>query len=336
MQNKTSSKKFIIIVSSVIIVILICLVLYWCLLKDKNCDELMDDTSKQNIEKTYTDKVYPLKKNGINIHFDCMVEDNVKIEDNILLVHGLTYSSHEFDVDYMDYSLVRFLCDNGYAVWRIDIAGYGQSDKVKDGLKVNSSYAAKDIQCAIEEIIKITKTKTIDLFGWSWGTVTSALAEPKCCDMIDKYVMYAPILTGLGKSTIKDGHHKNTWENAASDFQVDKDGIIRNDITDSNVVDIFCSNCWRYDKDSSPNGGRKELCVDKSVKLIDLSKIKDTTLIICGDNDPYLNMKYVNSSLDNLLDDSELVIIKGGSHSVMMEKPYYHEFQEKLIKFLKK
>ena len=30
-------------------------------------------------------------------------------------------------LDYQDYSLVRRLAGEGYAVWRIDIAGYGQS-----------------------------------------------------------------------------------------------------------------------------------------------------------------------------------------------------------------
>ena len=46
------------------------------------------------------------------------------------MIHGVTYSSHEFDINYKDYSLVRFLTGEGYAVWRLDIAGFGQSEEL--------------------------------------------------------------------------------------------------------------------------------------------------------------------------------------------------------------
>ena len=60
-----------------------------------------------------------------------------------MLMHGSTYSSHEFDVDYEDYSLVRRLAREGYTVWRLDIAGYGQSGEVKDGLMPDTAYVAE-------------------------------------------------------------------------------------------------------------------------------------------------------------------------------------------------
>jgi hypothetical protein len=34
----------------------------------------------------------------------------------MLLVHGLTFSSHEFDLNYKDYSLARWLANQGYVV----------------------------------------------------------------------------------------------------------------------------------------------------------------------------------------------------------------------------
>lgn len=286
-------------------------------------------------EKTYTDTVYSLERNNIDIHLDCMTSDSVETTDQILLVHGLTYSSHEFDVDYEDYSLVRFLCDHGYAVWRIDIAGYGQSENVADGFMVDSVYASEDVKAAIHKILSVSKADTIDLLGWSWGTVTSAIAENQCADVIDKYVLYAPILTGLGKADISEAFHENTWEHAASDFQMTAEGSIDEKITESDVVNTYCSNCWRYDRASSPNGGRRDLCVDASVELIDLTKIKDPTLIICGNHDPYLNMPLIYDALEKLPKNSELAIIDGASHCAMIEKPYYHTFQQKLVGFLK-
>ena len=94
------------------------------------------------------------------------------------------------------------------------------------------------------------------------------------------------------------------------------------------------SGCWHYDGESSPNGGRKDLCVDASNLLIDLTQIRTPTLVICGDQDPYLNYNLVNRCLDGLPDGSALEIIPGGSHVVYIEKPWYHDFQDRLLRFL--
>ena len=102
------------------------------------------------------------------------------------------------------------------------------------------------------------------------------------------------------------------------------------------MIEMFCSSCWHYDKESSPNGGRRDICVDKSEKLIDLSKITVPTLVICGSNDPYLNFELVNDSTKALPEGFELEIIEGGAHVIMYEKPYYKEFQNKLSEFLVK
>lgn len=71
-------------------------------------------------ERQITYSEYPLERNGIDLHLDCMKIGET--EKNILLIHGVTYSSHEFDIDYEDYSLVRFLAREGYTVWRLDRA----------------------------------------------------------------------------------------------------------------------------------------------------------------------------------------------------------------------
>ena len=83
------------------------------------------------VSYSYTE--YPLERNGIDLHLDRISVTGSNPDQNILLIHGVTYSSHEFDIDYEDYSLVRFLAREGYAVWRLDIAGFGQSEEVEDG-----------------------------------------------------------------------------------------------------------------------------------------------------------------------------------------------------------
>ena len=80
-----------------------------------------------NEEITYCYAEYPLERAGVALHLDRVVVDGVEPRKNILMVHGVTYSSHEFDVDYRDYSLVRRLAREGYGVWRLDVAGFGRS-----------------------------------------------------------------------------------------------------------------------------------------------------------------------------------------------------------------
>ncbi len=282
----------------------------------------------------YSYKEVPLERNGIALHLDCMTSESTKANKNILLIHGVTYSSHEFDIDYEDYSLVRFLARKGYAVWRLDIAGFGQSGEVSDGFLPDSDYAAEDINAAVEKICEVSGQNKIDLLGWSWGTVTTGRFVTTHPEHIEKLVLYAPILSGVGKYEITEPFHHNSWEHAADDFQKNEDGTINYEVTDPVVIELFCSSSWHYDKEASPNGGRRDICVDKSQSLIDLSKITVPTLVICGDCDPYLNYDRISACLDELPGDSVLEVIEGASHVAYIEKPYYHDFQNRLIQFL--
>ena len=294
------------------------------------------ETKEADKETEYTYEEYPLSRNNIDLHLDCITVKDTEPDKNILLTHGVTYSSHEFDVDYKDYSLVRYLAREGYAVWRLDIAGFGQSGEVEDGFIPDSDYASEDIHAAVEKIVSESGQEKIDLLGWSWGTVTASWFVAKYPEHINKLVMYAPILSGLGEYEVSDDFHHNTWEHAADDFQRNDNGGFDYKITEPEMIEMFCSSCWHYDGEQSPNGGRRDICVDKSVKLIDLTAVTIPTLVICGSSDPYLNYDLVNTALDYLPDGSVLDVIDGGSHVIMYEEPYYLEFQDKLMAFLNK
>ena len=286
-------------------------------------------------ETSYIYKEYPLIRNDISLHLDCVKQEGTETKDNILLVHGVTYSSHEFDIDHEDYSLVRYLARQGYCVWRLDIAGYGRSQDVKDGFMPDSDYAAEDINAAVNKIVEITDQDQIDLLGWSWGTVTTSRFVIKYPEHIRKLVLYAPIISGIGYVEVREPFHHNTWEHAADDFQKDENGNFDYSTVDPLMIELFCSSSWHYDRESSPNGGRRDICVNSDQLLIDLDRISVPTLVICGDKDPYLNYDLVNDSLSHLPEGSKLEIIEGASHVALAEKPYYRDFQKRLTDFLK-
>ena len=293
----------------------------------------MNDQNEVNIEYLYSE--YQVECKGIKLHLDRMVIENCNPDKQILLVHGVTYSSHYFDINYEDYSLVRRLAKEGYAVWRLDVAGFGRSEKVADGFKPDSDYAAEDINAAVEFIVNESKTDKIDVLGYSWGTVTTSRFAIKHPEHLNRLVLYAPILSGVGEAEISEPFHINSWEHAAEDFQKTSDGEFDLTVIDPVVIEMFCSSCWHYDGESSPNGGRRDICVNKSTKLIDLLKISVPTLLIYGDNDPYLNYDLADKALDQLPEGSETVVIHGASHVAYLEKPFYHEFQNRLVDFLK-
>ncbi len=195
----------------------------------------------------YDYSVLPLERNGVALHLDCVSLRGSATRRNILLTHGVTYSSHEFDIDYGDYSLVRFLARNGYAVWRLDIAGFGQSGDVEDGFMPDSDYAAEDIAAAVEAIGRQTGRERLDLLGWSLGTMTASRFAIRHPEVVDRPVLYAPILSGIGAYEVTEPFHHNTWEHAVDDFQRDAEGHTDPEITDPLVVELLRSSSWHYE-----------------------------------------------------------------------------------------
>ena len=268
-------------------------------------------------EYSYTE--YSLGRNGISLHLDCVSMYGTKPDHNILLVHGSTYSSHEFDIDYKDYSLVRRLAREGYAVWRLDIAGYGQSEQVEDGSFINTVYAADDINAAVNRIVELTSQEKIDVLGWSWGTMTAGKFAVKYPAHLGKLILYAPIVSGLGEQETAESFSHNTWDSAAEDFQRNDDGSFKTDITDPLLIDLFCSSCWHYDGDLSPYGWSRDAFISPNRRLIQFDRITVPTLLIYGDVDPNLDYEQLSHALDLLPEGSDRCIIGVGSHIVMYE-----------------
>ncbi len=291
-------------------------------------------TDAEVVSVSYDCDELPLERAGVSLYLGRIQVEGAKPTRDILLVHGVTYSSHEFDIDYQDYSLAHFLARQGYAVWSLDIAGFGHSGEVEDGFLPDSQYASEDINAAVERIVEETGHDKVDVLGWSWGTITTSLYAKNHPEHLGRLVLYAPILSGVGAADVEEPFHHNTWEHAASDFQMKNDGTYDLSVTDPVVIEEFCSTCWHHDGESSPNGGRRDICVPQDELLIDLKAISVPTLLIHGDADPYLNYDLLERALDELPEGSEHVVIHGGSHVVMIEAPYYHEFQGAVAGFL--
>jgi pimeloyl-ACP methyl ester carboxylesterase len=282
---------------------------------------------------------HKLERNGIPLYLMQYLDDSTPPAKHILMVHGLTYSSHEFHVDYGDYSLVRFFVQNGYAVWLLDITGYGNSGAPtnNNGFAVDSDYAADDIAAAVTLIRDTMKVEQVDILGWSWGTVTGARMAAKHSEWVRKLVLYGPVIKAFYGGKPESAWHENTWAHAADDFQKTKDGAIDYDKVDKAVAAIFLANCWRYDGKGSPNGGRRDIMQGHNTVLFDTTKLTIPVMLIGGDSDPYLDWDALEEGFKALptKEQSKLVKMKNGSHILMLEKANYQAFREIVLDFLK-
>ena len=76
--------------------------------------------------------------------------------------------------------------------------------------------------------------------------------------------------------------------------------------------------------------------VSDNVRLIPMESINVPVLIIAGSKDQYVSpalCKEAFAMLSNR-DKSQLVIIDGGGHAMVMERPYYKKFRENVLRFL--
>ena len=281
-----------------------------------------------------TREVFPLEREGVKLHLECLKSG--RDGEPLLLVHGIVFSSHEFDVDYKDYSLARFFARRGFHVWLLDIAGYGQSQEVEDGFTPDTDYAAEDILAAANLILEHEGRKSLDVLGWSWGAVTAGRFAAENPELVRRLVLYSPIAAGLGESDVDEDFHHNTWGTAVSDFQRNADKSINYDITEPEVVSTYAANCWHYDRDSSPNGGRRDLLVAPTEKLIAAEDISVPVLVIAGSKDKYVSPEACREVFRALTNKaSRLEIVDGAGHAMMMEKPYYRAFRQKVLEFLR-
>lgn len=274
---------------------------------------------------------------------------------NLLCMHGLTLTQHIFDIDYKDYSVIRYFAKKGYTVWALDCGGYGRSEEYEDGFNVNTENAAKDILTAVEVIKEDTGCEKVDLMGWSWGTMTTSRAAGLRPDLIRKLVLIAPVTGGtmeaMPREAFTDDSVRVDYEFAARLFRHTLTGgdevaaylnPVENDdidyeITEKEVVGVAMHNVFRYDAQRPrPQGGQVDIYTAGDNWLIDGKAVKAPTYMIRGTDDVYTTPERLAELLSVLPEGSEACTIRGAGHGLYYEKDYYQEVRERILSFLEK
>lgn len=202
-------------------------------------------------------------------------------EESILLVHGLTWSAiPDFDLQVTgeDLSLMDGLVEEGYAVFAIDLRGYGETPRDDTGW-LTPDRSAKDLEIALEWIGDQKKwKKKPHLFGWSLGSTRSQLLAQRHPELISSLTLYGYWLDDdhvfpPDKENIVQNRHKNTAENAASDF------ITAGSISQK-AIDAYVALALRSDPVKADLKNRDHY------NELDPGKVITPTLIIRGEHDP--------------------------------------------------
>ena len=207
-----------------------------------------------------------------------------------------------------------------------DLPGFGKSNEVK---------SHNSIQSIANLLLDCLEEKKIDKFyllGHSMGGMIVQEMAKKDGDKILKLVCYSTGPRGEmpGRFETVDQSRENLKKNG---LEVTAKNIAKTWFIKGENAKYF-NICIEAGKQSSMESADNALIACKNWNGVNtLKNIKNETLIIWGDKDVSYNFEQVDI-LNKNIPNSELVILKGCSHNVHLEKP--QEFNKIVLNYLNK
>ncbi|MGD8328329.1 MAG: alpha/beta fold hydrolase, partial [Acidobacteriota bacterium] len=247
----------------------------------------------------------------------------------ILLVHGRTWSARpDFDlqVEGEDLSLMDGLVDAGYAVFAVDLRGYGATPRDETGW-MTPGRSAEDVAIVLEWIAgRRSWAAKPHLFGWSLGSTISHLAAQRHPELLSSLTLFGfwldlDVTFPPDEPGIEPERLSNTAEAAASDFVTP--GAISQAAIDAYVEAALAADPVKVDIRSYADFNE-----------LDPSKLRMPTLVIVGEYDPLapaeLQAKlYLRIGTGH----KQWVTVPGGDHAAFLEAPRGY-FLHALVAFL--
>ncbi len=247
----------------------------------------------------------------------------------ILLVHGRTWSAlPDFDlqVEGEELSLLDGLVDEGYAVFAVDLRGYGETPR-DDTQWLTPNRAADDVAIVIDWIADSNDwALQPHLFGWSMGSTISQLMVQRHPNRVASLTLFGywrddDVDLPADEPGIEPEKAKNTAEAAASDFITP--GSISQKAIDAYVAQSLETDPVRVDLKSA-----------EEYNALDASQIHLPTLVIAGEHDPLAPAEYQAKLYTRLATGhKQWVTVPGGDHAAFLESPRTY-FIHELVGFL--
>ncbi|NOX70548.1 MAG: alpha/beta hydrolase [Gammaproteobacteria bacterium] len=254
----------------------------------------------------------------------------VDADEAILLVHGRTWSAlPDFDlqVEGEDLSLMDGLVAAGYAVYAVDLRGYGQTPRDESGW-LTPGRAADDVNIVLEWIAASREWRSRPhLFGWSMGSTISQLAAQRRPDIIASLTLFGywhnpDDQFPPDEAGIEPKLEMNTAAAAASDF------IVPGSISE-NAVDAYVKQALAADPVKADLRGFADY------NALDPSLLSMPTLVINGMYDPLTPSENLARLYTRIkTGHKQWVSVPGGDHAAFLESPRAY-FLNELLAFIK-
>ena len=242
----------------------------------------------------------------------------------VLLVHGRTWSAlPDFDlqVEGEDLSLMDGLVEAGYAVFAVDLRGYGETPRDSTGW-LTPNKAADDVAIVISWIADRARWDSKPhLFGWSMGSTISQLMVQRHPDLVSSLTLFGywrddDMDEPADEPGIEPLRETNTAQAAASDF-------ITSGSISQNAIDTYVSASLEADP------VRVDVKSLDQYNVLDGSKINVPVLVIAGEFDPLAPAENQAKLFIRLATGhKQYVSVPGGDHAAFLEAPrayFIHE-----------
>lgn len=233
----------------------------------------------------------------------------------IVLLHGRTWSSvPDFDLQVggEQRSLMDALVARSYAVYALDLRGYGATPRDRSGWN-SPNVAADDLAAALAWVAANSGLpgKPI-LFGWSNGATVAQLCAQRHPDRMSDLILFGywkdpDLQIPLAADTVKPLSERTTAEGAASDF------IAPNAIS-KRAVKAYVAAALGADPVRSDWRRLEEY------NALDPALVRAPTLLLQGELDPSLDSETLARFFSRLANpDRQWVVIAGGDHAALLE-----------------
>lgn len=242
----------------------------------------------------------------------------------VLLVHGRTWSAlPDFDlqVDGEDLSLMDGLIEHGYAVFAVDLRGYGETPRDDTGW-LTPNRAADDVAIVIDWIASQREwTAKPHLFGWSMGSTISQLMVQRHPGRVSSLTLFGywrdvDMTIPSDAPGIAPLRERNTAEAAASDFITP--GSISRKAIDTYVAAALAADPVRVDVRSMDQ-----------YNALDGALIDVPTLVIAGALDPLGPPEYQQKLFASIgTGHKQYVSVPRSDHAAFLEAPREYFIRE--------
>jgi pimeloyl-ACP methyl ester carboxylesterase len=266
-------------------------------------------------------KEYWAKKGDVDLYIYRKYEGSPAGKPTLFLIHGSSLSARPgYDIQVptrgSNYSMMDHCARAGFDVWTMDHEGYGRSSRSQRNSNV--SMAVKDIDKAMEVIVRETGRTKAHFYGQSGGALRAALYAQERSHNIDKLILDAFVWTGEGSPTLaKRREQLDKWQSnhvraidslfMHSIFTRDKPGtsemIVANAVAEE---ELKLGN-------TMPTGTYLDMCTN--LPLVDPEKVICPVQIIRGEHDGISTVHDILAFFEKLPDpDKQFTVLPGSAH----------------------